>query len=403
MPFDVEIIFEGSRLTPWFYRPDGAVLERLEWLTDVLESFDASEQRVCLRGTPRRFFEFALTVEGQERRTAENALHDWGGRAWALPVWMDSQHLAADLTAGATSISVDTTTRDYRVDGLVGLMTDPLHFEVAQISAVTDSSITLAAGLASDWPAHETAIFPVRATRMTDEQRLQRFTGDAAYGRFRFECTEVNDWPAASEVSGLYRGFPVLGQAPNWTEDIEHGYLRKIARFDPQVGSFYVDEAGSGPILLQSHRWLLDGRAEIDAFRRWLYARKGRLSAFWLPTFAIDFVVVASIAATALTIDVEHCGYTLLIDEDINRRDIRIELHNGTVFYRRITASVEVSATVERLSIDADLDQLVAPADIRSVSYMALVRLEADAAEIAWSRWDVAQSSLTTRGARNDL
>jgi hypothetical protein len=403
MPFDVEIIFEGSRLTPWFYRPDGQVLERLEWLTDVLQSFDAGEQRIRLRGTPRRFFELGITVEGQERRTAENALHDWGARAWALPVWMDSLRLGADLAAGATAIAIDTTTRDYRVEGLVGLMIDPLHFEVAQIDAVTDSSITLAAPLANDWPAHETVIFPVRAARMPDEQRLRRFTGDAAYGRFRFECTEVNDWPAASEVAGLYRTFPVLGQAPNWTEDVDQGYLRKLARFDPQVGSFYVDEAGSGPILLQSHRWLLDGRAEIDAFRRWLYARKGRLSAFWLPTFAQDFVVVASIGPTALTIDVEHCGYTLLIDEDVNRRDIRIELNDGTVFYRRITASVEVSAAVERLSIDADLDQLVEPAQIRSVSYMALVRLEADAAEIAWRRWDAAEASLMTRGARNDL
>jgi hypothetical protein len=34
---------------------------------------------------------------------------------------------------------------------------------------------------------------------------------------------------------------------------------------------------------------------------------------------------------------------------------------------------------------------------------MAPVRLEADAAEIAWSRHDLAESRAMTRGSRNDL
>lgn len=169
------------------------------------------------------------------------------------------------------------------------------------------------------------------------------------------------------------------------------------------MGLTYVDDEAGGPHLMQSHRWLLDGRTQADAFRRWLYARRGRLAAFWLPTFAEDFVVAASIGASALTIDVEHCDYTQAIGQAVGRRDIRIRLTTGQTFYRRITGSTVVSSAVERLSIDAALAVLVSPAQVESVSYMAAARLDSDAVEIAWTSGALAESRLMTRVPRNDL
>lgn len=400
MPVETTLI-AGEQCAPFLYRPDGAILERLEWLTDVIPSFDGREQRVRLRAFPRRTFEFAFGLTKRERRTAENLLHSWQARAFAVPVWVDSQAIGAPLTAGATTIAIDTTMRDFMVDGILGVATGPHTFEIAQIDALADNLITLAAPLAAGWPAGA-VVFPLRAARVPDELRLQRFDGETSYGRLRFQCIDGSDWPAATGGT-TYRSHPVLTQVPNWTEDVEQGFLRKLSAIDPGIGPLYVDEESSGAILMQSHRWLLDGRAQIDAFRRWLYARQGRLSSFWLPTFAQDFKVVADIGATASTIDVEHCGYTDTIAQDIGRRDIMIELHGGTTYFRRITNCVEVDANTERLSIDAQLGALVKPADIRSVSYCNLVRQDADAVELAWHRWDVVESRLVTRGSRNDV
>jgi hypothetical protein len=392
---------EGVELTPWLYRPDGEVLERLEWLTDVLNTYVGGEQRRSLRIAPRRWFEFGTVLTAGDRRTAENVLHDWQARQWAIPVWMDAQPLAAALAPGATTIAVDTRTRDFRAGGILGLCTGARTFEVLQIESFTDSQVNLAAAVAGSWAAGTTLIFPMLAARMPEAVSLARFDGDTSYGRMRFEVAGPSDWPAASEST--YRGLPVLGTAPNWTEDVQQEFLRLLLRVDAGTGPVVVDDQGAGPIILQSHRWLLDGREAIDAFRRWLYARKGRATAFWLPTFAQDFALVATVGSLALTLDVEHCGYTLAIEQAINRRDIRIELFSGAVFYRRITGSVVVSSAVERLTIDAALGQSVAPSAVRSISYMVPVRLEADAVEIAWSRHDLAESRLMTRGSRNDL
>jgi len=386
---------------PWFYRPSGDVLERLEWLTDVLPSFNGGEQRRELRIAPRRSFEFDFVLTEAERRTAENRLTQGQSRIWSVPVWMDSQALPVALGPSEVEIPIDTATRDFRVGGLVGLMTTPSRFEILQIKALTDSLVTLESPLTKAWPAGETTVFPIRHCRMPDRLNLRRFSGDTSYGRLRFECADPCDWPEASEST--YRGLPVLGQAPNWTEDPDQGYERMLELLDGGTGLVYSDDQASGPIMVQSHRWMLDGRAQIDAFRRWLYARKGRLSAFWLPTFALDFKVVASIGSSATIIDVEHCAYSQSIDQAINRRDIRIQLNSGTVYYRRITDSAEISESVERLTINAALGASVSPDQIRSVSYMAPVRLDADAVEISWIRWDLAESRAMTRGSRNDV
>jgi hypothetical protein len=113
--------------------------------------------------------------------------------------------------------------------------------------------------------------------------------------------------------------------------------------------------------------------------------------------------VVASISAVDTTIDVEWCGYTDNLLGDPNRKDIRIELANGTVLYRRITASSEISATVERLTIDAALGVAVTPADVVLVSFITLMRQESDAAEFSYWTGDVAETALSLKGFRHEL
>ncbi|HWH75546.1 MAG TPA: hypothetical protein VNV16_14910 [Methylibium sp.] len=394
------VTVEGQQCRLWLYRPDGELLERLEWLTDVLGSFDGAEQRIQLRGVPRRRFEFGHLLVGRDRRTAENLLHKWQGRPWAVPVWMDAQALAAPLAGGATSVPVDTVTRDFVAGGHAVIATDPQTYEVVAIDTVDAASLTLAAPTAAAWPAGA-EVLPLRAARMPPDGMRQRFTGNGLVARLAFDCTGSNDWPAATGEAS-YRGHPVIDQPPNWTEDVPHGWLSKLASLDPSVAQPAWDEEGSGQVTMQTHRWLLDGRDEIDAFRRWAYARKGCLGAFWLPTFATDLQVVAPIAAAATTIDVEHAGYTAAVNAGMGRRDLRILTRAGT-YWRRVTGSVVLGSTTERLAIDSALGADVGAGDVLAVSFMDLVRNEADAIELSWWAWNAVEVRISTRGSRNDL
>lgn len=400
MPADV--VVDGLTCVPWVYRPGEQVLERLEWLTDVIPAYDGSEQRIRLRGSPRRAFEGEFLLSGRDRRTAENLLHGAHARDWAVPVWMDAQQLATAISSGADVLAVDTTTRDFHVGGAVYVGTGPDAFEVGEVESLTSSSITLADPLVSGWPAGA-EVLPLRAARMPADFRVSRFDFDSIYGRVRFECIGGGGGVAGVDPGPVYRSAPVLTLRPNGTEDVDTTLLRKLAALDAGTGPLFYDDEAGGPIRQQSHRWMLSGRAEIHAFRQWLYARQGRLVDFWLPSWADDLRLVASAGSGATQIDVENCGYTGRVAQDIGRRDIRIELASGASITRRITASTVVSASVERLTVDSALGTAIAPDDVVRTSFLDRVRLDADAAEVAWWTWDAAESRLLTRGSRNDL
>ena len=195
----------------------------------------------------------------------------------------------------------------------------------------------------------------------------------------------------------------MLLNRPNWIEDVGHDFARKLAELDYGTGPRVTHDESGYPAIVQTHRWLLDGRPALGEFRAWIYARRGKYGALWVPTWAKDMVVVAPISALAVTIDIAHCGYSDNIAAGQHRRDIRIVLAAGAVFYRRISSALEVNETVERITIDAPLGVAVGVADVVGISYLALSRLDTDGVEIAWWSGELAEAAHSVRAVGHDL
>lgn len=388
-------------VTPWLYPPNGPVIERLVWRTSVLTAYQGDEQRARVARYPRRSFEYAVMLQGRDRREAENRLQTRQGGRYGIPVWMDSLPLTSAVSAGVSTLAIDTSTRDYAAGGRVLLWQSPQVFEVANISSVTSSTIGLATPLTTGWPAG-TRVAPIRLAYLPPDFRLTRYTGDASTATVQAECVDDSDLGFASETP-LYRSVPVLTRRPNWVSDISASYQTLLDEIDFGIGVPIRDVRSAGAITVHSLSWTLADRDGIDAYRQWLYARAGRLSAFWQPSWQQDLRIVANIGASAVSIDIERCEYSTAVAQDRARRDLRIERLDGTVHYRRVTASAAISSTVERLTIDSNLGTALAAADVAAVSFMQLSRLAADSAEILWRRSDWAESRLNVRGLRNDL
>lgn len=388
----------GSRITGWSFIPDwsGGVVERLSWLTDVLTAFDASEQRRALRLAPRKAVEFDVFFTGRERRYAEAALWGWGARSWALPVWTDGIRTASALAVDDTEIVCDTATRDFAVGSLAMLIGDAFTFETVEVAEVQADRIVLLRGLTADWPAG-TWLYPARTARISDRAQLPRWDGDASGARLAFDLLDPVDYTAdAGAVT--YRGYPVLTMRPNWVGGLSLEMQRKLAELDAMTGPrVYEDESGL-PAPVQRMRFLLQTRAEVDAFRRLLYALRGRHGAAWVPTWEDDVEVVATVADTATAVEIAFMSYARQINLATGRRDLRIETRAGQVFYRRIDSVEVISSSVERLTIDAALGVTLAPADILSVSFLQLMRMDSDQIDLAHWTGETAEIATIWRG-----
>jgi hypothetical protein len=401
---DPELRVTGSRVLAWHFPAnwETPVTERLEWLTDVLKSEDGSEQRFRLRTYPRWSETFAFDADGRLRRILENKLHDLGGQPWAVPVWPDVQRTAAPLSVGAMSIGITTTYRDWAA-GSIGILLsdDGLAHEAFEVASVGTSSLTLARALEQAWPAG-TSVYPARIAHATDPPMLTRSTAGYVSGTVTFQGVEPAARTYTSE-SPTYRTYPVLTTPPNWRDTLSAEYRRQLAVFDALVGSPHVVQRNTIGEQTQSVTWTAFDRAEADALRKFLYSRAGRHKGIWLPTWSADVVPVDTIGASATSWRVENCGFSLHANGAVGRRDLRIELNDGTVFYRRITAVTAEDASVESIAIDTSLGQIVTVDDVRMISFMAFCRLEDDAVEIEWVTAGVAEASFNLTGPRSGV
>lgn len=402
---DPALLITGSRVLAWRFPANWAdpVKERLSWLTDVERMEDGSEQRHSLRSWPRVAYEFSFAADGRQRRELDHLLYGLGGQPWAVPVWADSQRLAAAASAGSLTVACDTTYKDFAAgDVAILLSEDSVHYEAFEIESVGVGSLTLVRALVQSWPAG-TWLYPAKIGRMKSPATMQRLTRAYVTGSVTFEIEDGIPRTYGAE-SPTYRSRPVFEQDVNWRDGFEASYRRQLSRLDTLIGPPYVhDRSGLGEPT-QAAMWTAFGRAEVDALRKFLYARAGRFRGLWVPSGMADLQLVSTISPSATEMIVEECAAGEMMNAQNNRRDLRVELNDGTIFYRRVTSTAEgVTADTESVVIDSAYGQTIAPADVRLISWMTFMRLDSDDVELEWSNADVAETSFTLTGSRNDL
>lgn len=388
----------GRRVVVFGHPPNWAdeVVESYEWLTDILTAYGGVEQAIGLREVPRRGLAYSLTtMDRHAGNRLETLLLGWQSRLFAVPVWTDCQALAADLALGSLAIPCETSGYEYAADGLAVLWRGHEEYEAVEIESVGASSLTLKAATLALWPAG-TKILPVRLGRLPGAQNLKRETGHHFSGRVEFRFDDHPGWPAA-DVGDTYLGYRVYPLKPNWAGDIDVEHLRKLAELDYDTGLNWINDESGMASIVKRWNWMHKTRAEIVAFRSWLAARNGRQSRFWSETQGDDMDLAAPIGSTDTSFQIRNIGYQRYLNGRGDRRHIAIRTLAGAVYYRQITGATEDSATLETLAIDSALGALVSPADIASIRFMHLTRLESDSIDIVWHHLGLAETTAVMR------
>ncbi|MDN6856981.1 hypothetical protein QO207_10315 [Pseudomonas sp. CAN2814] len=395
----------ANRIIAWSFAPNwgDSVIERLSAATDILQSETNVEQRRSLRTVPRREFQAQMIAVERERQLLDLSLFGWGARTWAMPIWPDVQLLRVAASAGESRINCDTQYLDFRVGGMAMLRGESAFtHEVVQVQSIDGTGLTLGRPLQQTWGIGS-RLYPARAAQLTAQPQLTRLTDTVSTAEVNFLLMELTDWPAVMPASS-YRGWPVLEQRPDESQDLTHSFERLIRALDGGMSlPLNTDLAGRAfPVI--GWRWLGMGRAERAAFRSLIMALNGQQAAVWVPTHADDLTLLSTISDAGVTLDIASIGYTRFGQLKPGRRDIRIELVDGTVFYRRIINSTETSTETERLAIDLALGRQVEPDQVARICWMTLARSNSDVVELEHitDSEGLASSSLTFKGVRDD-
>ncbi len=367
----------------WPIRPDWAygVQESLAWRTEVLRaSATAVTNHRSLRLTPRRSFAFRVLAGAQAKRVAAMLL-DGNAGPWLLPIWTDIERLPSPVPAGELQLPCDTAGCDFVAGGRALLYTDATRWTVLDIDQVMPDHLQLAAATPAPAAAAGTRLYPLRRALLNASAEETHRSDNVSRRALAFDIAEACDWPGLAALE-MYRGHPVLTVRPDESSDPVSAHERQVAVVDYGTALPFVHDLSGISLRSQRSYWKLAGRPRHTWFRSLAYTLSGRCTPMWVPSWSADLQPVGAAAAAGLNLVVEWAGYTLYGFGRPNRADLRIELRNGTVLYRRVVAA-SAAGNTETLVLDQPVaGGALAAAQIRMVSFLALCTLASDEVEI---------------------
>lgn len=353
------------------------VRETLGWRTEVLgPSYTGVRQKRERRSSPRRTFEFAVHPHAAGQRLLQNLKFGQGAREWMLPIWHDRQSVDA-MSIGNYIIACDVEGYDF---SNYALLRSPVlgafdTFEVVEIASVEDYGLFLNEPLTMNWPAG-TRFYPLRRARMMEPSISNFITNDVATETVAFEISEPCTSPEHT-FADTYQGYPVWDARPDWRDNRTVSFNRELVIVDNDTAMPTVFDFPDAAFPMSSMRWMAKNRAQHAMQRSVLYSLRGRFKSLWVPSWLQDLKMVATLGSASTALVVSWCGYTLFAKHQPNRRDVRIELRDGSIYYRRITAEMS-SGLTETLTLDSALGVEVLAGAVKMISFMSLSQLSTD-------------------------
>lgn len=368
-------------LPVWTIPPNWStpVTERLEWLTDVMQSRSLAEQRRALRLTPRRYFEFVINPVDSVRSLFDQWMHRISDERMLLPLWHDRGKLTEAALATDTRIELDTRWMEFEEGGTAVLYGGPFRYEPVAIVSVDDTGIDLDTALINDWP-EGTAVFPSRRAIMDIDASLSNLTSRVGESSLTFTVDSANPYTTGIEPLPLVDGTPLVTIEPNRMDALEQTYGRVMGEFDSETGRIRRYDENLRSFQTQFYNWRAVGREQHHRLRQTLYRLKGRQKAVWLPSFNRDIVLADDLTIGEGSVDIQKIGYHILGGPIDGRDRVLIRDNTGANRVIKFDGSADVSEDVERLSLDAN-STFNASAGGHG-SFLSMVRMDQDVVEI---------------------
>ena len=374
MPYTTNPVF------PFPHNWDKELLETLEWKTDVLVGETGKEQRVSRRLTPRRSFEATFLLEKEALQFFENFMAMYGGSVMVIPLWHAVTRLTGDMSIGSNMMDVDTVNRGFAVGDFAILRGSmPAVWGTQPVTTVGSTTVGLASGIEGTWP-QGTFVYPGVLARVEESTKVTKITDTAGEVTVRFSVEQEN-YHASDWTPAYFEGELVYDTPPDDSEELSSENQRLVSVVDNSIGRPATYDMAGVQLKTYSYLWSVNGVAKLAQLKKLLYWLRGRTRSVWLPTFREDLKLISNTTTGGTSLTVKNVGYTRFSMHTRKRDAVRIQMWDGTVYYRRITGGAEYDGYTEVLSVNIAWPVGFTPNEVARISYLVNVRLDQDKLE----------------------
>lgn len=392
----VVISFVGTRavvLTNW---PQDEVVETISYLTDILTSWAGREQRIQVRQEPRRTIKYVIWPQSPAlAQRLENQVQAWRANTWSLPLYQEAERLAVSPSDGDTTVSVDTSNMTLAVGDMVCIWWSETATQTLPVEALTSSSITVTKPL-SPPSGHAGPVYaiPVQLARFASAPTKER--QPAVQDKYTLEFRLLDDRDIGSGLSlPQYLDLDVFVYPTRLLQAATQPvtFTRVVSEVDYSTGKVFF----SSPSDFTAQQVQVDivaiDRAAAFTARQFVARCNGRRVPFWYPNYDTNMTTTQTIGASDTTILVEDCGFSILSGHQ-TRTHLFIEITSGTQFFRQVTSIARSETGIEVLVLSDALGVEISKAQIKTLCFLNLVRLDQDDTELTWGTAPSLKTSL---------
>lgn len=357
-------------------RPEAPVRHVYEWQTDVIRSYNGTEQRIAARLRPRQRLEFTVLLHNDDeiRRWHRFLASSTVGQV-TIPAWHDAISVSSSVAAGVTTIPGDFATSDIAAGDTVVLVppgdgngTEDSGWEYGTVDSISDTQVVLTGVTTLALP-----VGSVVAPAITG-----KFTGSAGYrqhpqGAAVLPVTLTVDQQSTIGGNGgtaisTYQGLNVLDRRPLNNSLLETSFHQDVELID--FGHKFSLNTDETPSRTRTRRvYQIETREELQFWRLFLSACVGRREPFYAPTYRPDLAVVSNTASAVVVSDDFETWYA-----DMNCRDhLQVETDDGSVSQHYISGVADNMDGTWTLNVDGTIS-----GNVLTCSFLEVVRLGSD-------------------------
>jgi concanavalin A-like lectin/glucanase superfamily protein len=380
----------GHNFSETFGSGSVPIVETLEYKTNVNQSEPDYQQRVSARPHgPLRTLEYHISPKsGAARSRLHGALYT-PGTFYTLPVWSDVGLTTAQANSGTSSISCDTTRRDYEALSYCGVCTDPRDpttYQFFQISSVADAALTLADTIGTTIPSGS-YVFPARVCSISEDTlAVKSFAADHEDMVLRFEVIEselstrrITTYTPATTYKSI-EVFSLESARVQFRDDRPFDVARRIQAHGRDYQ--YAMDTGSPQVF--PVRFLLTSRSALSDFYGWLDARNGKMNPLFVSTKEQD--LIASARPTTSTLTVAKTGFSL----HHARRHVEFLHTDGSFLRAKVISVTDNGNGTETWAFDQNINPVN---QISRISFLKFCVLSSDTIILRHDKGGVSESS----------
>lgn len=151
--------------------------EGFEYLTDILISWNNSEQRIQLLENPRKYLKFTpMSIDFNESIAIQNIINAIGDKIIYVPWWVEIYDLKSKISSNDNFIMIDTTQGNLRIGDQIIIWKNYSLYEIFTIIGISNSSITINSAISKSYNIGEAIVMPVKFCRTSTSQTIDFYT-----------------------------------------------------------------------------------------------------------------------------------------------------------------------------------------------------------------------------------